>query len=424
MATRQRRAGPSGRRNLRTAGDPVGLSGTLLRVNPDTGAGMPDNPGAASADANARRIVAHGFRNPFRIAVRPGTSDVWIGDVGWATREEIDRVPNPTGGDVLNFGWPCYEGVDRVPSYDGANLNICEDLYAEPLATTVPLFSYPQRTAVVPGDPCPTASSSISGLAFSASPNGSYPPEYDGALFFADYSRNCIWVMRKGVDNLPDPTAITTFVAGASSPVDLEVSPGGDLFYVDLDGGTLHRVQFAGAVTQPPAPKPPVTKPPVTGPCTLTGSSGNDVLTGTHGRDVICGLAGNDLIKGLEGDDVILAGPGNDRVDAGPGTDRIFGGAGNDDLRGGVGNDRVSGEAGKDRLDGGAGRDVLDGGAGGDRVTGGRGRDRLIGGSGNDRVNARDNQRDIIDGGRGRDTAQADGSPRDTVHHVERLARR
>jgi hypothetical protein len=32
------------------------------------------------ADRNVRRIVAHGLRNPFRITVRPGTGEAWIGD--------------------------------------------------------------------------------------------------------------------------------------------------------------------------------------------------------------------------------------------------------------------------------------------------------------------------------------------------------
>ena len=44
---------------------------------------LPDNPLAASSDANARRIVAYGLRNPFRFTIRPVTNDLWIGDVGW-----------------------------------------------------------------------------------------------------------------------------------------------------------------------------------------------------------------------------------------------------------------------------------------------------------------------------------------------------
>ena len=34
---------------------------------------------------------------------------------------------------------------------------------------------------------------------------GPFPDSYDGALFFADYSRDCIWAMQKGTNGLPDP---------------------------------------------------------------------------------------------------------------------------------------------------------------------------------------------------------------------------
>jgi glucose/arabinose dehydrogenase len=70
----------------------------VLRLDPNTGAALPDNPLASSADANARRIIAHGLRNPFRMTVRPGTSELWVGDVGWGTWEELNRIPTPTAG--------------------------------------------------------------------------------------------------------------------------------------------------------------------------------------------------------------------------------------------------------------------------------------------------------------------------------------
>jgi Glucose / Sorbosone dehydrogenase len=68
----------------------VGLNGAILRVDPATGAGLPDNSMASSGDPNARRIVAYGLRNPFRMTTRPATNEVWIGDVGWSEWEEID----------------------------------------------------------------------------------------------------------------------------------------------------------------------------------------------------------------------------------------------------------------------------------------------------------------------------------------------
>jgi glucose/arabinose dehydrogenase len=234
--------------DLRTSADPTGLSGTVLRINPDTGAPLPDNP-VTGPDTNARRIVASGLRNPFRFTIRPGTSEVWAGDVGWNTWEEIDRVTSPTAG-LTNFGWPCYEGTARQGGYDGANLNICENLYAQTGAVTNPYYTYNHGGQVVSGEACPTGSSSISGLAFETSSN--YPAAYDGALFFADYSRDCIWAMRRGTNGLPDSAQRETFAAAAANPVDLKIGPGGDLFYVDL-AGTIRRISYAGANTPPTA---------------------------------------------------------------------------------------------------------------------------------------------------------------------------
>src|SRR4029434_1369049 len=119
---------------------------------------------------------------------------------------EINRVLDPNDGLVENFGWPCYEGNGRQSGYDGANLNICENLYATPGAETRPYFTYNHSNSVVPGESCPTGSSSVAGLEVQfAATQSPYPTEYDGALFFADYSRDCIWVMRKGADGNPAP---------------------------------------------------------------------------------------------------------------------------------------------------------------------------------------------------------------------------
>jgi glucose/arabinose dehydrogenase len=88
--------------DLRTPDDPVSLDGTVIRVSPDTGLALPDNPAADAADVNAQRIVAYGLRNPFRMAVRPGTGEVWLGDGGWNTDEEINRLRDPLAG-LANF---------------------------------------------------------------------------------------------------------------------------------------------------------------------------------------------------------------------------------------------------------------------------------------------------------------------------------
>src|SRR2546422_335385 len=88
--------------DLQTISDPTTLDGAILRVDPATGAPAAGNPG--TGDTNAQRIVAYGLRNPFRFTIRPGTNELWIGDVGWDTWEEIDRIVRPTDVPIENFG--------------------------------------------------------------------------------------------------------------------------------------------------------------------------------------------------------------------------------------------------------------------------------------------------------------------------------
>jgi PKD repeat protein len=266
--------------DLRTSGDPVTLDGTIIRVDPVTGAALPTNPLYGSADANARRVIASGVRNPFRFTFRPGTNEIWLGDVGSGNWEEINRLVSPTDSVVDNFGWPCYEGSVRQSGYEALNANVCTNLYAQAGAVVAPYYAYNHANKVVAGETCPTGSSSISGVAFSPAA-GPYPSAYAGALFFADYSRSCIWVMQKGSNGLPNPATIQTFDAPAAAPVGLEIGPGGDLYYVDLDGGTIRRIRYT-AGNQPPTAV--ATATPTSGPVPLNvnfdGTSSTDPDSG------------------------------------------------------------------------------------------------------------------------------------------------
>jgi glucose/arabinose dehydrogenase len=241
----------------RPAGEPRVLGGTLLRINPDTGAGVPGNPfySAATPTSNASRILAYGFRNPFRFTARPNTNEIWVADVGWGIYEEINRILTPTPTKAPNFGWPCLEKQTRLSGY--RDLDMCKALYNDTVdPASDPYFTYEHGLAVSGNDTCGSGEdgSAITGAAFY---NGNkYPSSYSNALFFADNSRNCIYVMTAGANGLPDTSTARTFVDNSDNPfpVDLKADPvSKDIFYVNIALGTVNRISYASTNRAPTA---------------------------------------------------------------------------------------------------------------------------------------------------------------------------
>ena len=83
----------------RTAQDPEQPLGKLLRLDP--------------ARPGEFELAALGLRNPWRYSFDRRTGDLWIGDVGQDTLEEIDAVRGDQLGPQLNFGWSAFEGDQR-----------------------------------------------------------------------------------------------------------------------------------------------------------------------------------------------------------------------------------------------------------------------------------------------------------------------
>lgn len=95
-------------------------SGKILRIDAETGDGIPSNPFYDSAEPRApiSRIWTMGLRNPYRISIKPETGShypadgnpgtIFVGDVGNGAWEELNIVTK--GGQ--NFGWPIMEGID------------------------------------------------------------------------------------------------------------------------------------------------------------------------------------------------------------------------------------------------------------------------------------------------------------------------
>lgn len=82
------------------------LKGKMLRIDVDNGtpyAIPPDNPYASGGGRG--EIYAHGFRNPWRWTFDLDNQEIWLGDVGLNSFEEVNKVVK--GG---NYGWSVIEG--------------------------------------------------------------------------------------------------------------------------------------------------------------------------------------------------------------------------------------------------------------------------------------------------------------------------
>lgn len=259
--------------------DQTDYSGAMIRIDRATGEPPATNPLFAGSDVRARRIVAYGLRNPFRIERRPGTDEIYVGDVGQNDWEELDLLISPPAS-VLNFGWPCYEGgsgsndtasawvslANETPS----KAPLCKTLYEAPGLVTPSIWGYghnngnpdPGVGRLFSGDQCDAApGAAVSGLEF-YDPAGVpaatvFPAAYQGALFMADVARGCIWAVDPGPGGQPDLTSISNFATadeGASiSPVDIVQGPDGALYAPNFYDDSIEQIRYFGANSPPTA---------------------------------------------------------------------------------------------------------------------------------------------------------------------------
>lgn len=256
--------------SLRSQSNKV-LGGKILRLDPDTGKGLAGNPlfgsevSTAKAAENEARIVAKGFRNPFRFTFDPRSGELYTDNVGSSEIEEIDRFAAPPIS-LYNSGWPCLEGPERQFQFGQLGLSVCRQLYEnESGSTAQPFFYYSHGQSVVPEDECPIEfGSALGGISFYE--GEAFPTAYKGALFFADPVRGCIWAMFSGTDGKPDPSTTVRFMRENRiyPAVDIEEGPDGDLYYADLFGdeeggeGAIHRISYSpGAPTARLKANPP-----------------------------------------------------------------------------------------------------------------------------------------------------------------------
>ena len=155
--------------------------GKILRIDvQNSSASMPyevpaDNPFVGQA-AYFPEIWSLGWRNPWRFSFDRLTGDMWVGDVGQVTREEVDFEPAGVGG--RNYGWRCYEGA---VAHNTAN--------CQPQNTyTGPVFDY---------DNSSMGCSMTGGFMY----RGSKYPDLIGTYLNADYCSGRIWGTKRNIDS-------------------------------------------------------------------------------------------------------------------------------------------------------------------------------------------------------------------------------
>ncbi len=164
--------------------------GKLLRLLPGGGAPA-DNPFVGDPTV-LDEIWALGLRQPYRMAFDDATGDLWIGDVGEGTREEINVVPAGLGG--FNFGWAITEGAGC------ASVPKCDEFACPGTPFVAPRYDYGHdqgRCCVIGGGVY----------------RGTEIPALAGRYLFADWCTGRFWSLP--ADRGGAPTEFTAFLADA-----------------------------------------------------------------------------------------------------------------------------------------------------------------------------------------------------------------
>ncbi len=210
------------------------LAGKVLRIDPDTGEGISNNPfyEPSNPDSNRSKVYHYGLRNPFRMAIHPTTGEPYVSDVGWNTWEEINTGTGVAGQrSGKNFGWPWYEGGAGANQQTGGyrDLSEAQVFYANNNATP-PLWSRSHSDGGV---------AAIIGDFYTGT---LYPAQYQGTAFFTDFGDPTIRALRVTDNGELLQTLVVT--GGVGTVVEMTMGPDGMMYYADIGAGKIGRLRF------------------------------------------------------------------------------------------------------------------------------------------------------------------------------------
>ena len=172
-----------------------------------------DNPFVNRQDVKPE-IFAYGLRNPWRISFDKVTGDLYIGDVGQNTIEEIDFVP---ASDLAghNFGWSIMEGTSCY------NADSCDQK-----GLTLPVAEYTHEVG---------GCSVTGGYVY----RGKDVPSLQGIYIFADYCSGKLWELGRDASGkwvMSKPIETGASVSSFGQGED------GELYLTDLNNGTVYQI--------------------------------------------------------------------------------------------------------------------------------------------------------------------------------------
>lgn len=181
---------------------------------------------------------ARGFRNPFRFSFDRETGDLYVGDVGLDSFEEISVEPaSATGG--RNYGWDVKEGRACFDDPDGApdpGEPACEDP-----SLVDPVFEYAHD------DPEAFCFSVTGGAVY----RGAALPGLAGRYFFSDFCSAWVRSLRwDGAGGTLGPVLehpVVTDAGSLSAIAAVVEDSAGELLFVDYDGEVFRLVPEPGA---------------------------------------------------------------------------------------------------------------------------------------------------------------------------------
>lgn len=192
-----------------------------------------DNPWQSPTGALLEEFYAIGLRSPHRMTQDRVTGDIWVGDVGQGTQEEVSRVVR--GG---NLQWPYREGSVSGPKSKPSPL----------IGTDVtPVYSYGRTTG----------GCVIGGYVY----RGALHPELRGKYIFGDHVSNAIWSL-DATGSSPVVTRLLTLSPHGSGPKNgmgsFGIDSSGEVYVLslagtNLDGGRIYRIEKSTeGVPEPP----------------------------------------------------------------------------------------------------------------------------------------------------------------------------